>query len=136
MGTSSCATISIGGFKKGDQKKLNEEYKANKTLPNSAGMSVQEFYDEIIVPISQPLGKTQDLPFTKMMEDITTGGLHTKLCMAVLNDYQYQGDNRYWHEELKKWDFKLITKTYNDLGTVNYVYMRNPNVREIEAGEE
>lgn len=135
MGTSSCATISIGGFKTGDTIAQNEAYKADKTVPKTTGMTVKEFYSKVLYPTSQPLGKSCDLPFTKLMEDIEESSLKTKLVMATLNQYQYNGNDRYWHNELKSWGFVLVAKTKNTIGSVNYVYMRNPNAVEIEEGE-
>ena len=135
MGCSSCATISIGGFKSGDTKGINEKYKADGTVPETSGKSVKEFYNKVLYPTSQPLGKSRDLPFTKLMEDIRDSYLNTKMCMAVLNEYQYQGDDKYWHTELKKWGFRLKTKCKNDIGSINDVYWRNPNHVKIEVGE-
>lgn len=137
MGTSSCATIAINGFKHG-QKEINEKYKKDGTVPNSEGLSVEAFYKDILYPVDQPLGCSRDLPFTKLMEDITAQKhLKTKFCIATLCPYQYMGEDKYWHRELKKWGFKLVRKTRNSTmsGAVNYVYIRNPNRDPIYPGD-
>lgn len=136
-GMSSCATAAISGFKNG-QKKLNEDYKKDKTSfkTPSVGMSVTSFFDKMIVPVSQPLGATYDMPFEKLMEDIGNSSMKTKFIVAALNSYQYMGDEKYWHGELKRWGFKLKFKTNNALGVVNYIYVRNPNAVAIKEGEE
>lgn len=136
MGTSSCATISIGGFKSGDSYTINEEYINNGTVPETEGLSVKQFYSQVLYPVSQPLGKTRDLPFEKLMQDIKSSSLHSKLCMITLNRDQFLARDGYWRDQLKKWDFKLITKCDNDIGSTNYIYMRNPNEVGIGEGEE
>ncbi len=136
MGTSSCATIAIGGWKEG-QKELNEKYKADPSsfkMP-AGGVTVDQFYDKILFPTSQDLGRSAEMPFTKLMQDIDKGSLKTKFIIATLNLYQYQGNAEYWPNELRKHGFKLFAKCNNSIGTVNYIYMRNPNVVEIQEGE-
>lgn len=136
LGTSSCATSAIGGFKTG-QRKANEAYKATPADFNAPtdGLSVQGYYSKILHPTAQELGRTHDLPLEKLMQDIEASSMKTKLLMATLNTPQYQEDDNYWPKELKKWGFKLIAKTKNTIGTVNYMYMRNPNEVAIEEGE-
>lgn len=135
MGTSSCACIAIGGFNNGDSQTVNEEYKAEGVIPETSGHSIQFFYDEVLYPITQPLGRTKDLPFEKLMEDIDASSLSTKLIAATLNLHQYHESGMYWHNELKRWGFELVTKTDNVIGTVNYIYFRNPSYIPIEDGE-
>ena len=133
QGTSSCACISIGGFKNGPQIKINEEYKSypENYIPPKSGKSVNEFYSRVLYPVSQPLGCTYDMPFQKMMEEINKSDLRTKLITAVLNQNQITVKEGYWKEELENWGFKLVTKTKNSIGgSVNYLYIRNPN--EVE----
>lgn len=98
-------------------------------------MTIDQFYRDILYPVEQPLGRSRDYPFQKLMEEIDSGPLSSKLIMATLNAYQYQEKDRYWHHELKAHNFKLIAKTSNSIGTINYVYMRNPNEVEIEDAE-
>lgn len=134
MGTSSCATISIGWFK-GDTIAENEAFKNEGTVPETEGMEVKEFYNDVLYPVSQPLGRSRNLPFRKLMQDIDACALKTKLVMVTLNHSQYMQKSRYWHKELTEVGFKLITKTKNSIGSVNYVYMRNPSEVAIEEGE-
>jgi len=136
MGTSSCATIAVGGFKEG-QRENNEKYKADKAslvLPKE-GQSVEGFYNNTLYPTTQPLGRSYELPFEKVMEDIEACGLKTKFIIATLNIYQYNGNSEYWPNELNRWGFKLVSKTNNSIGSINYIYVRNPNVVAIEDGE-
>lgn len=137
MGCASCATLSIGWFK-GHTKESNEAYKANPSAwtPPAAGMSFQDFFTKIIYPTRQDLGRTYDMPLEKLMQDIDKH--HSgrgKLTMAVLNTDQFIQYDGYWPAELRRWGFKLVTKTSNDMGSVNYVFMRNPRVVEINDGE-
>jgi hypothetical protein len=75
------------------------------------------------------------MPLEKLMQDIDASSLKTKLVMCVLNHAQYHQHGKYWPGELNRWGFKLITKTKNTIGSVNYVFMRNPNEVEIADGE-
>jgi hypothetical protein len=136
MGCASCATISIGWFK--DQtKEMNEAFKVDPTsfTPPASEMSVNEFYTNVLYPTRQDLGRSYDMPLEKLMQDIDASSLKTKLVMCVLNHAQYHQHGKYWPGELNRWGFKLITKTKNTIGSVNYVFMRNPNEVEIEDGE-
>lgn len=136
LGTSSCATIAIGGFKDG-QKDANEVYIADpKTFKGPKdGMTVAEFSSKILYPVSQPLGKTGDYPFQRLMEELDKSNMSSKLVMATLNEHQFLGAGQYWHHQLKKHGFKLITKASNNWGSVNYIYMRNPSEVEITKEE-
>lgn len=135
MGTSSCATISIGGFKRGDAYGDNEKYKETGESNESDGLTVEEFYKDVLYPISQPLGKSRDMPLRKLMKDIDNSSLSSKLIMATLNRDQYMVKSRYWHKELLECGFELITKCDNTIGSTNYIYMRNPSKVEISEGE-
>lgn len=126
MGTSSCATIAIAHFK-GNNKADNEAYKANGTVPETSGLSVGQFYNEIILPTSQPLGHTRELPFQKLMDDIDSSGLETKYISATLNASQRNEDDRYWEKELLGRGFRLSDITNNTLGQTCYIYTRNNN---------
>jgi len=137
MGTSSCATIAVGGFKAG-QMELNEAYKANKksfVCPKD-GYSVDEFSSNIIYPTSQPLGRTFDMPFEKLMEDLADSALSSKFVIATINKSQWLAKDNYWGKELRRWGFKLTFKCNNSIGMMNYIYTRNPNGVEIGEGEE
>lgn len=139
MGTSSCATIAIGGFKDG-QKELNEQYKSDKKFtPVTTGpykLSVSDFSSNILYPTQQNLGRTYDAPFTRIMEEVENSNLNSKLIIATLNEYQYKGNSKYWHKELLSHGFSLITKCSNNWGSINYVYIRNPSKVDIKEGEE
>lgn len=135
MGTGSCATIAISGFKEPNQQ-LNEDYKKDpKAFKVPSGMTVKAFYNEVLYPVSQPLGKTHDLPFTRLMEEIEASSLKTKFIIATINEYQYNGKENYWPKELNKHGFKLMAKTKNSIGSMNYVYVRSPLAEPIKAGE-
>lgn len=137
MGTSSCATIALGFFKRnlfnkewgGSQKDLNELYKEDpvkffKTYPIPSDGDVEDFYIDIIYPTIQELGKTADLPFEYIMEKIDEGEFKNKFIIATLNEYQ-QGAEGYWPRELERWGFECVDKTNNDIGGMNYIYTRN-----------
>jgi hypothetical protein len=135
MGASSCATIAVGGFKDG-QYEANEKYKKDKVFEKpSEGYSVSEFYSKIIYPTSQPLGKTYEMPFEKLMKELQASPLKTKFTILVMNEYQYQAKDNYWANEANRWGFTLAYKTKNTIGSVNYVYIRNPNEVAIKEGE-
>jgi hypothetical protein len=134
-GTASCAMFSIGWFKGG--KEINENYQKD---PKSfkypdGGMPVSDFSNKVLLPTSQPVGRTYDLPFTKLMEDISSTGLDKKLIWATLNQAQFVGDDGYWRKELEKHGFKLMCKTKNNWGSVNYMFARNPAEIPILEGE-
>lgn len=127
MGTSSCATIAIGGFKDPVGKTLNEKYIKNPdefVLELDGGFSVEEFYKKILYPSSQPLGRTGDYPFELLMEELDKSKMSSKYVVITLNSYQNMS---YWPKQLSKWGFKLVDKTKNEIGTMNYIYIRNPN---------
>lgn len=136
-GISSCATISIGGFKEG-QHAINEAYKADKkswSVPKE-GMSADRFYHDVLYPTSQPLGRTYDMPFERVMEEILGCSLGTKTIFAALNKNQWMMKDGYWSKELRRHGFKLFAKTGNSLGQTNYLYMRSPLAEAIVEGEE
>lgn len=137
MGTMSCATIAIGNFGKNGSEQIdkNEAYKSEGLVEETEGLTPDQFYRDILYPVRQDLGRTRDYPFTKMMELIDSSKLKTKFIIATLNLYQYQTKDRYWHKELLSWGFELKDKTKNSIGSVNYVYVRNPSRVEIKKGE-
>jgi hypothetical protein len=126
MGTSSCATIALAGFKQG-QEDINENYLANKKPTNNKGMDVKAFYDKIIYPTSQPLGHTKEYAFDELMEAIENSSLASKFIIVTLNDYQENMKDKYWPGRLKHWGFTKIDKTKNSIGTVNHIYTVNPS---------
>lgn len=135
MGTGSCATIAISGFKE-PNRQMNEDYKKDpKAFKAPAGMTVKEFYSSVLYPVSQPLGKTHDLPFERLMEDLEASSMKSKFIIATINDYQYQGHDNYWPKELNRHGFKLVAKTKNNIGSMNYIYTRAPLAEPIKEGE-
>lgn len=126
MGTSSCATIAIAGFK-GDQVVIDKLYQETGESKEGEGLSVQEFYNQILYPVSQPLGHSREYPFTKLMEEIDKGSMKTKFCIATLNTTQATTEDGYWPKQLAKFGFELLTKTKNTIGQTCWVYTRNPN---------
>lgn len=137
LGTSSCATIAIGGFK-GNNMADNEVYLQNPSSfkEGTSGLSVQDFSNNVLLPTSQNLGRSRDYPFEALMVAIDKSALKTKLVMATLNASQYMGNGQYWHKQLKKHGFKMIEKTQNSWGSVNYMYMRNPSRVAMTKEEE
>lgn len=127
MGTSSCATIAIAGFKDG-QKDLNEAYIADpSTFKGADEMSVDKFYDKILYPVSQPLGHTDEYPFQALMEALDESSMAHKFVIATLNSHQYNGLGGYWRHQLEKHGFELIDKTDNEIGSICYIFTRNHN---------
>lgn len=130
MGTSSCATIAIAGFK-GDQVTADKQYLDDPSSfqEPTEGLSVAGFYSNILYPVSQPLGHTHELPFEKLMKDLDASPMKTKFTIATLNSTQQNGE--YWPERLKSWGFNLIDATDNTIGQRCYVWARNANRPEI-----
>lgn len=131
MGTSSCATIAIQGFGNRD-KGANEAYiTGGAHIFEDEGISVGEFYDEILYPTEQDLGRTRDYPFEELMELIESvegdcgGSMEDKYTVATLNAYQFNADDKYWPEQFKRWGFELVDKTKNSIGSICYIYVRN-----------
>ena len=125
MGTSSCATISIGNFGKygKDQIDLNKKYLADRKSFKLKGMSVAQFYDKILYPTSQPLGTTGEYPFDRLMEELEDSPMNDKFTIITLNEGQNKEEH--WQERLKHWGFFLIDQTKNNIGSMNYIYTRN-----------
>ena len=135
-GTFSCSHISIGWFK--NQKDANEKYKADKIkTPKPAGqMDCKEFYSKILYPVAQPQGKTYDMPFAELMEQIEGCNLKTKMVTATINHSQFMQDGQYWPKQLKEAGFKLVKKTVNTIGMTNYLFIRNPSEQAITEEEK
>jgi hypothetical protein len=126
MGTSSCATIALAGFKQG-QKELNEAFKAGLWEGNKqdAFDSVKNFWSKTLYPTSQPLGATDEFPFTLLMKALDESRMVDKFIIATLNEHQQQGLGGYWAKELTAHGFKLVDKTKNNIGSMCYIYIRN-----------
>ena len=137
-GTSSCATIAIGGIKTrgANAAKDNEDYLADKKgyklYESPRGeMTVDQFYSSVIFPTSQPLGETRDYPFDMLMDHIEDSSLKTKWMSLVLNQSQYNHDNHYWAKRAYARGFRLVEKTKNTLGSMNYVFVRSDNRKDL-----
>lgn len=128
MGTSSCATIAIAGFKD-EQKKLNESYRKDPNSFKLEGLSVDEFYDKVLYPVSQPLGSTGEYPFDLLIEKLNRSAMRGKFIIATLNSYQFF--NGYFTRLLLENGFSLVDKTKNSIGEMNYVFIRNGSKRDI-----
>lgn len=137
MGTSSCATIAIQGFtnKDGYDHYLEElKYQGapvkdrKKFVPNK---DAKWFYDTVLFPVIQELGRTEDMPFSLCMEQIDKGPLKTKYIVVTLNDFNFNFQNYFWPKLLRKHKFSLVSTTKNSIGgAINYVFVRNPNFNE------
>jgi hypothetical protein len=135
MGCSSCATIAIGGFK-GSQIEINDSYKQSGTVPLSDGYTPAEFYSKILYPTEQKLGRSKDLPFQKLMEDIDKTSLKNKFTILTINQSQFFSKDKYWDKEFKRWGFALVHKTGNTIGETNYIYVRAPLSEQILEEEK
>lgn len=144
MGTSSCATIAIQGFKEiykvYSAVDLNEAYLNNTDGKspdklNSAQKAVQKFYNGILYPTEQKLGRTRDYPFDALMKAIDESSMNDKFTIITLNEYQKNYKDNYWENRLKFWGFELMDKTKNNIGDMCYIYVRNlarpKNVDEV-----
>ena len=135
-GAHSCACISIARWDK-KSREAEEEYLANGEVAvwTETGVSLDSFYEDVLYPTEQELGKTQDYPFSYLMNLIDRDErLKGKYITAVLAEYQYE--NGYWPSRLRDRGFKLVDKTNNYIGGINYIYVRNENQVEITDEEE
>lgn len=134
MGASSCATIAIQGFKTvGDETayEANEKYLLNpkaftKTIKDDEGRyCVAGFYNNILYPTDQQLGRTADYPFDALVDAIEKTSMKDKFIITVLNNHQKNFQNGYWPRRLEARGFKLIDKSKNNIGSMNWIYVRN-----------
>ena len=135
MGAFSCACISIAGWKD-NHANLEEDYldcpEEYEDFTPKNGLTLQGFYDEILYPTVQELGRTGEYPFSLLMKKIDShSSLSGKYIVAVLAEFQVD----YWSDKLKAHGFELVDKTDNDMGTINYIYVRNYNRVEIDDDE-
>ena len=129
MGASSCGTIAIQGFKNEDIV-LEQEYLKTGEF-NEPEENVQWFYDEVLYPTDQDLGRTADYPFTLLMDRIDQSGMCSKFIIAVLAEFQLME----WEDKLKARGFEQMDKTYNEIGCWNFIFVRNLN-RYYEEEED
>lgn len=132
-GTGSCATISISRFK-GDNYTNNIAYMNGKPLEelsfsekSDSNLTPSQFYNEILYPTSQPLGKSKEVPFEALMEGIENCGLRRKMIFVALNEQQSLANDGYWVEQLKRWEFVEVDRVNNDIGMMNRIFIRNVN---------
>lgn len=138
MGTSSCATIALQGFKDEDYH-MNEKYLADTSSFVPTNKNVDWFYGSILYPTKQDLGRTDSMPFTYLMERIKEHHkLNRKFLIATLNGYQVGPLGKgYWIKQLKEWDFKHMHSTINSIGGGrNYVFVRDLAVTDTKLAEE
>lgn len=127
MGTKSCATIAICGFKI-DDLTLNELYNENpRKVKKGEGLSVNQFYNEVLYPTSQPFGETADYPFDWLMKELEKSSMRNKFIITTLNHSQTLYKNGYWVKKLNEYEFELIDMTNNTIGEMCYIYARNRN---------
>lgn len=140
MGTSSCATISIQGFKSQDMV-INKKYMDNPgawkgpTPFDSGGEystesvgSVGSFYERILYPTDQDLGYTHDYPFDALMKELSGHKMNDKLICAVVphsNNGWGSEVADYFFERLHAWGFHLRERTMNSIGGTNYLWIRS-----------
>lgn len=138
MGTHSCAAIAIGGFKSkyggySEPIEDNEKYLKDKSLGDSLirkldeGMTVQQFYDKILYPIEQELGRTHIYTFDHLMDLIDKHHtMNRKFTILSLNASQNNYQDGYWPKRLEARGFNLAHKTRNSIGgALNYIYIRD-----------
>jgi hypothetical protein len=133
MGAGSCATIAISGFasKFGPNYEMNQKYLADPSkykLDLKGEMSVSRWYDKILYPVKQELGRTGEYPFDLLMQTIEDhGSLAGKFTVIVLGSGQLVEKNGYWSDRLKHWGFEVMDKTDNSIGSINTIFVRNKN---------
>lgn len=149
MGTSSCATLALQGFKNEDillEKAFKEKGdKAVYPKPHSKdgnNLNVADFYSQILYPTTQNLGRTGDYPFSYLM-DLIQGHrtMKGKFIVITINSVEY--NRGFWPEKFEGRGFKLLDVTKNSLGgQLNYIYVFNEarpahvNVPDIEIEEQ
>ena len=140
LGTFSCAAAAIGNFGKSQPTvtiAANEAYLADKTklVRPTTGLSPSQWFSQVLMPVSQPQGRSYDLPFDALMDDVEACGLSTKMIAAILNTNLFAAGNGYFNRRLKARGFRLITKTGNSAGSTNYFYLRIPLEKEVTQAE-
>ena len=133
MGTKSCAAIALAGFG-GEQQQINEQHIKGEyphIVPNGES-SAQDFWDNVLMPLSQPLGESAHYPFDMLMDIIDEGSdygedgkFKGKFIIVTLNDNQYNYGHKYWPKRLAARGFTLIDKTDNTSGMICYFFTRN-----------
>lgn len=135
MGSSSCAAIAIAHFK-GQNYEDNVRYLESGEGSKGEGLSVDEFYTDIIYPTEQPLGHTAEYPFDMLMDHIDKSRLKTKFIIATLNQSQMMLKDGYWPKRLKERGFEPMDKTKNDIGQPCVIFVRNNNRMPLDEGDK
>jgi hypothetical protein len=136
-GTYSCAALSLAGYKAKDLEMEKEWQAGPKTVPDECVKDVADFYSNVIVPTSQPLGKTEEWPISALLlacEEVDC--MSTKYFTVVLNKSQFRGNNYFWPNLLQKHRFKVTDKTFNELGMDCLIMTRNNNRRDLTNKEK
>lgn len=136
MGTSSCATIAIGGFKGQAAYNLNEAYRAASDEFKEPENCVQSFYNDILHPTTQDLGRTDDYPFDALMKAIDESSMQDKFIIATLNQYQMTYKDGYWPNRLAEHGFTMFDATKNNIGMPCFLFSRNLARIPMDVGYE
>lgn len=127
-GMSSCATIAISGFKQEDyEMEMAHQKDPSEFSKPASGMSCWVFYNNVLYPTSQPLGKTGEYAFSALMAAINESSLKTKLITVALPSFQISYKDYFWPKLLKEHGFEEVAQTKNTIGSVNVIFIRNPN---------
>ena len=158
MGTSSCAVLALQEFKTFTRdSSLDGMYKHNplgmtcqidannsylegkvsveewEKFVNSVGhLTANEFYNSVISPLKQDLGRSGQYPFDMLMDVIDNHSMGTKYIVATLNSSQRFASDGYWHNRLLARGFAQVDATDNNIGQVCFIYTRNENRVEME----
>ena len=124
MGTASCATIALSGFSMLDIKR-DQEYLSDPSSFKYPNKSVWWFYEKILYPTEQVLGRTDEYPFTRLMQEINQSKMKDKFIITTLSKSQTQFEDGYWLDKLEEFDFVLLEKTKNNIGEVCHIFTRN-----------
>lgn len=135
-GAHSCACLAIARWDLYSKDAEDEYCKSGKVREwNTGELCLGPFYSDVLYPTEQELGKTRDYPFSYLMDRIDNDErLVGKYITAVLAEYQYE--KGYWPAKLRERGFKLVDKTNNYIGGINYIFVRNEARVEIEDDEE
>jgi hypothetical protein len=136
-GTYSCAALSIAGYKAKDLEMEKEWQKLGGITSPQCEEDVNKFFDNIIVPTTQPLGVTDEWPLSELLlacEQVDC--MATKYITTVLNKSQFRRNNYFWPNLLYKHGFRVTDKTFNELGMDCLIMTRNNNRRDLTNKEK
>lgn len=138
-GNHSCAIVALGCLNT-DEVSKNEEYlESNKDFLSdtcySCGYrygtdknvrddySVNDFYDEVILPLKQPDGHTYNKVFDALIDEIIHVGIGDKMFTILLNQYQKVYKDSYWPSRLEARGFELVCSHKNNDGELCHFYL-------------